>query len=134
MVISSRAAGPAIAQGKIWELSVANHVLLHYTLGNRITSAADLHLVLIPFTGIIRLSRAVGRAGVRPIPIYFENGNGDRPSGVDRSEQESEDRALTLRLKHRECETPRPRSNRQSTSFLPDFSHDSPASAVDEFH
>src|SRR5258708_21470627 len=45
--------GPAIAQGKIWELSVANHVLLHYTLGEPHHTALLICIfVLIPFTGI----------------------------------------------------------------------------------
>src|SRR5258708_28978759 len=45
--------GPAIAQGKIWELSVANHVVLHYALGEPHHTALLICIfVLIPFTGI----------------------------------------------------------------------------------
>src|SRR5256885_12428794 len=45
--------GPAIAQGKVWQLALGDHVLLHYTLGEpRHTALMICVLVLIPFTGI----------------------------------------------------------------------------------
>ncbi len=45
--------GPAIAQGKVWELALGNHVLFHYTLGEPHHTALLICIfVLIPFTGI----------------------------------------------------------------------------------
>jgi len=45
--------GPAIAPGKVWELTLGNHVLFHYTLGDAHHTALLICIfVLIPFTGI----------------------------------------------------------------------------------
>src|SRR6266705_381210 len=45
--------GPAIAQGKVWQLALGDHVLMHYTLGEpRHTALMICVFVLIPFTGI----------------------------------------------------------------------------------
>src|SRR5215510_2270559 len=45
--------GPAIAAGKVWQLALGDHVLLHYTLGEpRHTALLICVFVLIPFTGI----------------------------------------------------------------------------------
>ena len=45
--------GPAIAAGKVWQLAIGNHELLHYTLGEpRHTALLICVFVLIPFTGI----------------------------------------------------------------------------------
>src|SRR5882672_3883406 len=45
--------GPAIAQGKVWQVVLGDHVLMHYTLGEpRHTALLICVFVLIPFTGI----------------------------------------------------------------------------------
>ena len=45
--------GNAIAQGKVWEIAIGNHVLFHYTLGDPHRTALYICIfVLIPFTGI----------------------------------------------------------------------------------
>jgi Na+/proline symporter len=45
--------GPAIAPGKVWQVVLGNHVLVHYTLGDpRHTALLICVFVLIPFTGI----------------------------------------------------------------------------------
>jgi len=45
--------GPAIAAGKVWQITLGNHVLVHYTLGApRHTALMICVFVLIPFTGI----------------------------------------------------------------------------------
>src|SRR5246500_4095619 len=45
--------GPAIATGKVWQITLGNHVLVHYTLGEpRHTALMICVFVLIPFTGI----------------------------------------------------------------------------------
>src|SRR5438874_3296828 len=45
--------GPSIAQGKVWQLALGDHVLMHYTLGEpRHTALMICVFVLIPFTGI----------------------------------------------------------------------------------
>src|SRR5712672_2992626 len=45
--------GPAIAAGKVWQITLGNHVLMHYTLGEpRHTALMICVFVLIPFTGI----------------------------------------------------------------------------------
>jgi SSS family solute:Na+ symporter len=45
--------GPAIAQGRVFELTIGHHALFHYTLGEpRNTALLICILVLIPFTGI----------------------------------------------------------------------------------
>src|SRR5215471_15279750 len=45
--------GSAIAQGKVWEIAIGNHVLFHYTLGDPHRTALYICIfVLIPFTGI----------------------------------------------------------------------------------
>src|ERR1700751_4051382 len=44
---------PEIATGKIWQLTIGNQVLLHYTLGEpRHTALLLCVFVLIPFTGL----------------------------------------------------------------------------------
>src|SRR5262249_46891898 len=45
--------GPAIAAGKVWQLTLGQQVLLHYTLGEpRHTALLLCIFVLIPFTGL----------------------------------------------------------------------------------
>src|SRR6266478_7142058 len=45
--------GPAIAAGKVWQITLGNHVFVHYTLGEpRHTALMICVFVLIPFTGI----------------------------------------------------------------------------------
>ena len=45
--------GPAIAAGRVWQLTLGQHVLLHYTLGEpRHTALLLCIFVLIPFTGV----------------------------------------------------------------------------------
>ena len=45
--------GPAIAAGKVWQLTLGNQVLLHYTLGEpRHTALLLCVFALIPFTGL----------------------------------------------------------------------------------
>jgi Na+/proline symporter len=45
--------GPAIAAGKVWQITLGNQVLLHYTLGEpRHTALLLCIFVLIPFTGL----------------------------------------------------------------------------------
>src|SRR5438477_2883507 len=49
--------GPAIAQGKVWQLAMGNHVLMHYTLGaQRHTALLICVFGLIPFTGLYTFS------------------------------------------------------------------------------
>jgi len=53
--------GPAIAQGKVWQFALGDHVLMHYTLGEpRHTALMICVFVLIPFTGIYTLSAGSG--------------------------------------------------------------------------
>src|SRR6201994_5161470 len=45
--------GPVIAQGRVLQLSIGGHVLLHYTLGDpRHTALAICIFILVPFTGL----------------------------------------------------------------------------------
>ncbi|MGC1300679.1 MAG: hypothetical protein WA869_37090, partial [Alloacidobacterium sp.] len=45
--------GPVIAEGRVLQLSVGGHVLLHYTLGDpRHTALAICIFILVPFTGL----------------------------------------------------------------------------------
>jgi len=45
--------GPVIAAGKVWQITLGNHVLAHYALGEpRHTALLICILVLIPFTGL----------------------------------------------------------------------------------
>src|SRR5277367_5756937 len=45
--------GPVIAQGRVLQLSIGSHALLHYTLGDpRHTALAICIFILVPFTGL----------------------------------------------------------------------------------
>jgi len=117
--------GPAIAQGKIWELSVANHVLLHYTLGEPHHTALLICIfVLIPFTGIYTfigglwgvlvtdLFQFILKMGMVIVLAWIAV---SKIGGIG---------ALTLRLSIVSAETAKAGGAiANPLSFLPDFSH-----------
>ncbi len=76
--------GDAIAAGRVLQIAVGGHVLLHYTLGAPAhTALADLCPHPCALHRNIHIHRRpVGRAGHRSVPVHFEDDH-DRGAGVD---------------------------------------------------